>query len=596
MRILGVILTLVCGLCPAWAGPKVAVLEAIGPPKTPTARLMSWTDAVRGVVLKAAPAQYVVLTRSNIEAFLPPGLDLADCEGECEITTARKIGAEYVIGIRVVAQGGDRTITVGLHAAVDGRLLGQGRQTVPIAQLEAGLKAAAVDALAVWSPAAQPAVEESAAQVVHAAPIQWMGAPIVRIDSIHGVVISRGGRRIGHTPLNVLLEGQTRLEVRAEAPGYRPQTFDIQTGGSSGKVVLDLVRNDASVVFDVPFVDIEVHVDGSQSLQGQSHTIQAGRHRFHVIHPCMKTAPIDVALKAGSTQTISVPHTLRCGRVTLTSPTPGAQVRWADKWVDLPFSPTPKPTSEPGGDSVTVAIRAPGHLSIERAVIVPPSGVWTVNFALLEDWVAVKLVARQWTGEMCSGLVFIDGEQAGNAPWRGRLTSGKHVFKVECGDPEPLSEIVWLGGRAQTVVLEQRGNDAELGVAFDGLEGATLTARLWTRSRTPGHLRLGIGAVAGVLGYADAVPVYGLELGAGLPLTTWFELGAFATGTFGVETCPPNAEQEDCSVGYGTLRGMARVAVGDTIFEAGWGLGGHTGSVRDSRSHHGIQFGLSQAF
>jgi hypothetical protein len=76
------IITLWILLSAAWAGPKLVVLEAIGPDRTPAAQLMHWTDTVRGVVRTHAPSDLVVLTRENIEAFLPPGVDLADCEGE----------------------------------------------------------------------------------------------------------------------------------------------------------------------------------------------------------------------------------------------------------------------------------------------------------------------------------------------------------------------------------------------------------------------------------------------------------------------------------------------------------------------------------
>src|SRR5262249_3140111 len=56
-----------------------------------------FTDLVRAAVLKFAP-QLDVMTRENLLVLLKStGKDLANCEGECEVDTGRRIGADAII-------------------------------------------------------------------------------------------------------------------------------------------------------------------------------------------------------------------------------------------------------------------------------------------------------------------------------------------------------------------------------------------------------------------------------------------------------------------------------------------------------------------
>ncbi len=77
---------------------KVAVLELQNPAGLAEQEARFLTDALRGQAVRLLPGErFQVMTRENILDFLPPGTDLADCEGECEVETGRKVGADYVI-------------------------------------------------------------------------------------------------------------------------------------------------------------------------------------------------------------------------------------------------------------------------------------------------------------------------------------------------------------------------------------------------------------------------------------------------------------------------------------------------------------------
>ena len=107
---------------PARSG-KIAVLEV----KSGTRELSAqdaryFTDVIRGAVLKAAP-QLEVITRENLLVLLKSA-DLASCEGECEVETGRRIGADQIVSGELAKIGTRFKLSLRLHETHDGRLLG----------------------------------------------------------------------------------------------------------------------------------------------------------------------------------------------------------------------------------------------------------------------------------------------------------------------------------------------------------------------------------------------------------------------------------------------------------------------------------------
>jgi TPR repeat protein len=82
-----------------------------------------FTDVVRTAALEAAP-HLKVMTRENVLVLLEAqGRKLEDCEGECEVDTARRLGADYVVSGEIVRVGARLKLDLRLHAARDGTLL-----------------------------------------------------------------------------------------------------------------------------------------------------------------------------------------------------------------------------------------------------------------------------------------------------------------------------------------------------------------------------------------------------------------------------------------------------------------------------------------
>jgi ubiquinone biosynthesis protein UbiJ len=104
---------------------KLAVLELRNFAKDLTRENVQYfTDVVRGAALRAQP-QLEVITRENLMVLMQAsGKDLANCEGECEVDTGRRIGADEIITGEIQRLGTLYKLTLRLHDTREGRLLG----------------------------------------------------------------------------------------------------------------------------------------------------------------------------------------------------------------------------------------------------------------------------------------------------------------------------------------------------------------------------------------------------------------------------------------------------------------------------------------
>jgi len=105
--------------------PLLAVLEFTnklqGPDQVDAAY---FSDVVRGEALDAAPGVHVI-TRENLLHLLSANQkSLADCEGECEVDTGRRIGADFVVSGELVKIGTTYHLSMKMHDTRSGDLLG----------------------------------------------------------------------------------------------------------------------------------------------------------------------------------------------------------------------------------------------------------------------------------------------------------------------------------------------------------------------------------------------------------------------------------------------------------------------------------------
>jgi TolB-like protein len=82
-----------------------------------------FANQVRAEVKRRMPAMGV-MTRENILVLLQSGgKTLADCEGECEVDTGRRLGADYVISGDMLKIGSHYKVDLRLHDTHDGQLI-----------------------------------------------------------------------------------------------------------------------------------------------------------------------------------------------------------------------------------------------------------------------------------------------------------------------------------------------------------------------------------------------------------------------------------------------------------------------------------------
>lgn len=82
-----------------------------------------FTDVVRQATLRSEP-HLEVMTRENLFVLLQAsGKNIEDCEGECEVETGRRVGADYIVSGEIQKLGTQFKISLRLHATKEGKLV-----------------------------------------------------------------------------------------------------------------------------------------------------------------------------------------------------------------------------------------------------------------------------------------------------------------------------------------------------------------------------------------------------------------------------------------------------------------------------------------
>jgi len=104
-------------------GKRLAILEFKGT-KIESEVLENFSDEVRGGAVEGLAGRGVlVMTRESMMVLLKEMGKMECNEGDCEVETARNIGADYVISGRIVQMDGSYVATLKLHETKGGSLL-----------------------------------------------------------------------------------------------------------------------------------------------------------------------------------------------------------------------------------------------------------------------------------------------------------------------------------------------------------------------------------------------------------------------------------------------------------------------------------------
>ena len=82
-----------------------------------------FTDLVRAAALRVAPGLHVMTRENTLVLLQASGKKLEDCEGECEVDTGRRLGADLIVSGQVLKVGSNFKLNLKMHETQDGRLL-----------------------------------------------------------------------------------------------------------------------------------------------------------------------------------------------------------------------------------------------------------------------------------------------------------------------------------------------------------------------------------------------------------------------------------------------------------------------------------------
>ncbi len=128
-RLVLAILGLMAAVPALSAGRSVAVLEFDGgrDAGVSAADKQQLIETVRGIARRHLPKGegWVVLTRAELEAKMPSGLDLSNCADEkCIVAAGRKLGVDYLVSENMGRIGSYLQVSFSLYDVAEGKLIG----------------------------------------------------------------------------------------------------------------------------------------------------------------------------------------------------------------------------------------------------------------------------------------------------------------------------------------------------------------------------------------------------------------------------------------------------------------------------------------
>ena len=123
------VLVFLLSVCPGAFAAYVAVLETgadVGAKDLVSLSNRQYlTNVLREEAVKQLPAvqNYTIMTRENINAMLPPGKSIEDCEGSCLAETGKNIAADYICQAGVGSFDGMLTLSAELYETAGNKLM-----------------------------------------------------------------------------------------------------------------------------------------------------------------------------------------------------------------------------------------------------------------------------------------------------------------------------------------------------------------------------------------------------------------------------------------------------------------------------------------
>ena len=299
---------------PALASTYIAILETVSEKDViGRSEKMFLTDKFREKAKTALPSYmgYIIMTRENIVAMLPPGKTLEECEGNCLAETGKNISADYVAQARIGRFGTQYTLTMELYETAKGNLVGSFTTRKPDADglLDEIEKKAdeLFKQIIVVNPVTQDAEEDGISNIKMGTSSYNLNKDFsVKIESKPtGATFAVDGKKDGKcntTPCTLPLSvGNHRFSFSKEMFLDFDTTINIRA--DSQLVQPTLPPNYGSLILQPAFVDkmgasekIHVEIDGKET-QGDTIHLSPGSHKVEITHRCYEKVSFDVKIK-----------------------------------------------------------------------------------------------------------------------------------------------------------------------------------------------------------------------------------------------------------------------------------------------------------
>lgn len=300
------------------ATTHVAVLETISEKGViGRSEKMFLTDELRKRANVILPEYmgFVVMTRENINAMLPPGKTMEDCEGTCLVETGKNISADYVAQARVGKFGKQLTLTMELYETAENKLVGSFTARKPDAEglLEEIEREADAIFQKILGTGVAPIGDSEGISGISTGGNGYRASGvknhIVRVESSPaGAMFSTDGRvnaNCNKTPCDITLPAGKHL-FRFSMDMYldKNESVDIEKNGQ--KISTKLTPNFGELILAPIFEgnmgsinEAEIMIDGKK-VQGEVQKLFIGSHKIQISHPCYETISFNANIKKES--------------------------------------------------------------------------------------------------------------------------------------------------------------------------------------------------------------------------------------------------------------------------------------------------------
>lgn len=299
-------ITLFAGI--SLAATHVAVLETVSEKDVMgRSEKMFLTDKLRERANAVLPAylDYIVMTRENIIAMLPPGKSLEDCEGDCIAETGKNISADYVAQARVGQFGSQYTLTMELYETAGSNLIGSFTTRKPDADSlleEIEKKADDIFKLIVESTPLIPDSEEgNAISNITMGGSRERNVIVTSTPSFAEVTIDEQiDKKCGKTPCETTLSiGNHKFSFKLEGYPTRDTVVNVLLSQQSIHVRISkygILILQPSFIDNMGSIDsAEIKIDGNP-VQGKKHHLPLGNHKVEISHQCYEKTSFDVEI------------------------------------------------------------------------------------------------------------------------------------------------------------------------------------------------------------------------------------------------------------------------------------------------------------